>query len=1053
MLFVIQEDSLKDTGPAMDHSVSVKLAITSFRTSGHVSKTSHFIENGIKNIDAEVERDAGKSDKVNTMPQAPDLDTRDGPVKAADVAPQRRKCDDSPAIVPIKKRRIQLLEASRSPSSPPYLPSPRATSLESVPMQVVSSVSSSAKLLGFSSASSPRSSAPIPTSSVSQCSLPPTQINFVASGGDDSESAKQLKGIHADSLGPEQYAGTTDEYHEHDDDASQTLQSSSKDGITQYSDAFTDDANPDTKADGDSICSESSNFNKDDRLHWDLNTNMEAWDALTEREAGNISEGSCRGASSLPTLVTAQTTEDHKIMDDGELTGDQLDEVSECGEEAEIRQEIEHEESDVRQEIMEEEAAVEKQEIAYQDPDTKEGTLEDSGTVRPVSEIPETGEHKMDVLKNEDPAEELEDKEQNSSQSLEHRDIEEDEVASFHPEGRCDATVAPDHHESSYTSTHDAYYSGGNESHDLPENLYLQDNLPERPKAGKQTRVSSDDAEEWNYEPELEEHVDYGDSDCRDVDDPGMDVDDKGSFMQVESTWKEDESMHPHQVALSESDFAIAGEPSAEHSSERHMTSGRSRTSGWDQLPEGFDNVEEALRAAKEGTTHRGGRNGSWNCSAGRGSFHPSSRFGPGPGTGARGSSTTKDGFAASRGESYYADRHLEEPLYERESYRHSRRGDGNYNIRGREPTRRPTGFGRGRGGWMDSQNGHMNQWGPGRHRPGSGFSGPSNSGVSASRAENGGFTAPDVRLPKHGLGLGRGMRSTVSGRVGRGSHVRGPPVDTDGGVHYPLRTGSGADRVAGFGTGYTGGIHDRGGHGMIDRYRGGMDTSRSLSPRRPHPLDHSNMMGRIPGMRPDSRVVRSRIPPPNHHYGGPSEYHGPTIQRSSPSSRWSGDKREVDSFEERDFKRPLSRTRMPAQRTSPNVIHGSSLTDERNHQLISGSRHSPPLKSSVAPPYLRKTKEDNLDPRPPKRIEEIDQRHADSFAKDSDYRRPSPSRDSERERDRASVYRRERDRDDERRRDSRQSSSRDSRFPGGNKHMSTRDVDDDIAPRRRRPS
>ncbi|MCO5609698.1 hypothetical protein L7F22_063930 [Adiantum nelumboides] len=1038
-----QDSCTCGAGIAMDRSLTVKRPITSFQSGAHVAKRSRFLDS--------------KGDNVKVMAEAPNLDSREAESMKAGVVAHTRKSNDSPAVVPIKKRRIQILETTRSPSPPPTSPPQEVTPPQSIspelsaPLgEMLTPVSSSSSLLGFSSASSPRSSVPFPVpSSMSQPHLPPV------SQGQPTNSIVKAEIPVVCKLDPkDELFANFEKCRDDEDNIAAPLGSINNMNGQILQDTVLDQFCSQAKPGGRLIRSESDSFSKDDRLHWDLNTDMAAWDASTEQGTIMITEGKHAAVSPprSPSVDSARTIQKERNVSYNEDARQQLEEDLDYGEvEAGGQTCVSEEFTEDREGILEGEA------------DPGEEVLEELDAGKHAVSDPEIGEHcEEDQERGEQKVEEPALIEEDIYKNSEFRDVEKGHATSQsgHVEGAWNVPNVKDFPDLGKRGSWDSDLSlEGRDVRELSETQCHQDDMAERQKPGKHGKASSDDVEGWNYEPELEEHVDYGDSDCRDADDSGLDIDDRTSMMQAESHWNEEGGIRS-QKDTCEGEASIAGEmlkssisdvgqTTSEPSPGRYPSSGRSRPTGWDQLPEGFNSAEEALKAAKEGSVRRGGRGGLWSSPSGRGSLHSASRFGP-----SLVRSNTRDGFSSSRGDSYYGERHPDEAVYDRDGFRHGRRVDDNFNVRGRDPSRRPGIFGRGRaGGWMDSQLSHINQWGPARHRPGSGFSGPLN--------ENSGFAvAPDGTGTKHGMGPGRGgIRFTViGGRVGRGGHARGPPVEMDGGVHYPLRAG-GVDRVAGLGAGagpgYSGSMHDRSGRVMMDRYRGGgMESRRSLSPRRQHPSDYSNIMGRMLGMRPDSRVVRSRTPPPIHRSMGSSEFNTVRNQRSPPpSSRWSVDKREADSYQDRDFKRPLSRTRVPPQRTSPHVIHGSSLTDERDRQVLAGSRHSPPLKSSVAPTHLRKSKDDSLDLRPSKRFEEDDARYAGPFGKDGDYRNSSPLRENDREREKGNLYRRDRDRDEERRRDFRRSSSRDGRFPVGSKHSSIREADDDIAPRRRRPS
>ena len=205
--------------------------------------------------------------------------------------------------------------------------------------------------------------------------------------------------------------------------------------------------------------------------------------------------------------------------------------------------------------------------------------------------------------------------------------------------------------------------------------------------------------------------------------------------------------------------------------------------------------------------------------------------------------------------------------------------------------------------------------------------------------------------------------------------------------------------------------------------------------------------------MRSESRIVKSRT--------SPSEYIPTRSQQRSPppSSRWSMDKREGDGQRERDIRRSsVSRLHAPPQRTSPHVVHGSSLMDERDRQVLAVTRHSPSplLKSAPEGSSLEARQQ------PPRRCEEGDEeeeppQHFRSQSKEVEDR-ASPRDDKDRYKGYFSYRRdRERDRDmtdiEDRRRDPHKMLNKDERLVSGEKHAIGRDTDDDVAPRRRRHS
>lgn len=610
-----------------------------------------------------------------------------------------RRFNDTPAVVPIKKRRIQI----RSPSPPPRSPSPQTPLSRSSSPRVISparspasgqtpsSVASISPLLGYSSVSSPRSAAPLPVSSskyqplacaCGELNVPEGANASPFNNGEALETKGQSLSMsstasHVDmsSRGENEQQPSTIVEESCNNKYDIKAQNVSEGGLEEadgqdLQDSVIDPNHSSDKQEGELLISESSSFSRDDRLHWDLNTDMAAWDASTEQVSEKVidDEEAQEILHRSPSANSAETSQDHGNMGYDDDTGNRMEEEPESGEEQEElemqRGDID-EEPDIREEGLEEE------------PDIVEPTVEDSGMGEEIRE------------------EEQEITEQNTPGVSEHREIDSIEKKESMPpstqvESVWNAQDAADFPEPGKPGPWDADLSpDGRNAPELLETQCGEDDIPARhlPKSGKQAKSLSDDGEGWNYaseEPELEEHVDYGDSDFRDADDVGLDIDDRTSLMQEESTWKGDDGTGSLKRTSQEGDTSIAdgtvvkaslcdGQP-LERSPERHIPSGRSRTTGWDQLPEGFDNAEEALRAAKEVSVRRGGRGGSWSSPVGRASSlnsHTASRFGPGPGP-AR--STVRDGFSNARGDGYYGDRHPDEMMYDRDGYRHGRR-------------------------------------------------------------------------------------------------------------------------------------------------------------------------------------------------------------------------------------------------------------------------------------------------------------------------------------------------------------------------------------------
>eukprot|EP00250_Pteridium_aquilinum_P021935 c25266_g1_i1 orf=598-4944(+) len=611
-------------------------------------------------------------------------------------------------------------------------------------------------------------------------------------------------------------------------------------------------------------------------------------------------------------------------------------------------------------------------------------------------------------------------------------------------------------------------------------------------KLENQANLSRTKTEEWNElaeKPEGEEHVDYGDFDCRDGDDAGLRID-EGAFMpEDEVYWKVEDTMGDPYLweskTMSDGESERKQEDLMESCVEKCSTSGRVKSSGWDQLPEGFDNAEEALKAAQQIFSRRG--RGSWVSSAGgRGSMLSSQgsfaahRF-----------NSRRDEFRDSSSQ-FGEDRHINQPSHGRENFNHMRRlgsGVDDCNAaRARVSGRGAAGFhGRGRfNGWVDSQqSGSTDQWAPGRHQSSSGFSshGATNAATAAAaRLESSGFVvAPDGTISRGGR-PSRGPRSSFgNSRGARGIHMTGgraPPAGSESGPNFPNRMGVGINRNVnrsatvgidmggrsvrqGARPGFTGSMSDRGGlagRGIIDRYGrtsyGGrtVDPRKSESPCKMHPSDYSYMSSRTPGLRPEARVTRSRLSPPSPEPFGRSKFFPGSARSqcsSPPFAKWSHDRREAESFRERDFKRSIPHSYGSSGRTSPHVVHGSSLTDERDWQVLAGTRSSPGARGGLnSSKYSGNARDGSSELHQSRRAEE--EGHTGLMSKDSDHNRNSP-REVDKVRDmRGSAYKRDRSRDDDKKRDSYRLSSRST---GGHKRASSRDGDDDATPRRHRRS
>ncbi|XP_057812690.2 uncharacterized protein LOC131026762 isoform X2 [Cryptomeria japonica] len=509
---------------------------------------------------------------------------------------------------------------------------------------------------------------------------------------------------------------------------------------------------------------------------------------------------------------------------------------------------------------------------------------------------------------------------------------------------------------------------------------------------------------------ELEdEHVDYGDSDFRDADDLGMEQYDKGKDMEhericddIEKFEMDDQEAHDlqvgadGQVTIPETTTSGTG---IEHSTEKETH----KADGWDKLPEGYENVDEAFKAVQDIISKRG-RGSPWPTGGRLGPMSariPSSRID----AGFRERMTSDDSI------------HGKEAFY-------MRGRDGSLStspsFASRKPTRgRIVGRGgpsrgihhRGRGDpWGDGASSH---WGSSRHHSPPdyygtkvGFGSPRSANaaaVSAAKVESSGFlVASDGTVTKITRGGGRGRRGR-STLMGRGS---GMDIEESLDFGMQMSMGSGAmmsetglnasrDRTVTMRTDAGGRVsreryrepsfgHSRWDHSIGDSPRRSMDhrlrerngsfspppgrrltrmsrshtesrsRSRTRSPRlRSSPRGRAGgIIDRGPTIRRRSRspVLRSearieRLKSPIYHRVGSFEHKMSfRTQRTSPqSSKWSYDRRDTSHFRDSDYRRPFVRSGSP-RRISPRVVHESSLTESPGrlkHSDYRGSMYS----------------------------------------------------------------------------------------------------------------
>ncbi|MCO5563611.1 hypothetical protein L7F22_017258 [Adiantum nelumboides] len=464
-------------------------------------------------------------------------------------------------------------------------------------------------------------------------------------------------------------------------------------------------------------------------------------------------------------------------------------------------------------------------------------------------------------------------------------------------------------------------------------------------------------------ELEGEEQIDYGVLYNGDGYYEGWDFDDRSLILEDEAYWKgEDASYNP---LVWESNARLdGGEGESKGMHLNCSTSGRVKCSGWDQLPEGFESAEEALKAAQEVIARRSCISfGGWRLASL--SSH-------------RGNSVFYDIKKSSK---CFGNRYLSDSSHSRDIINHTRGLDDScddcHPLRGRLRGQTAAAGPHSRGchkGWAENRKDDFNdEWGHRRHHSMSGFSsqGPTNAAkFAAARAPRRGFVVDHEGTLSRGRMRSEGMRSTFVNS--RGLHTAGQVISTDldGGSNYFRGVSPGVDRSTaksskfGFGLGERGirqgggtrfaasmsNRHPLPGRGFGDRHQRSLYTSRNLEPRRSespcgmHLPDHPFVNNcHSPSSRLEPRLKRSRFSPPSPEPFSRSKFYPPSArnQRSPPPShKWSHDRGEGENFRERDFRRLVPRYKASG-RTSPHVVHGSSLMDDRDLQVLAGTRSS----------------------------------------------------------------------------------------------------------------
>ncbi|KAJ7556208.1 hypothetical protein O6H91_05G074300 [Diphasiastrum complanatum] len=365
----------------------------------------------------------------------------------------------------------------------------------------------------------------------------------------------------------------------------------------------------------------------------------------------------------------------------------------------------------------------------------------------------------------------------------------------------------------------------------------------------------------------------------------------------------------------------------------------RAKSSGWDQLPEGFEKAEDALRAVKENSV-RGGRG------APRGSYIS------GPG---RGPPIQMDTGLGDRGRTDVSGRSRSDHREFGRGRSRGRGGSSSVVLRGRnriDP-------------WVNGAGGPPGQWAPKRHpsppgrfgdAPGFGQRGQTNAAaIAAAKLESSGFVvAPDGTITKAGS-AGNALRGGPRPFPGGGRSGSGVIFNSGRGsmgigeMNLGTRVGMGPGRGFGFGPGM------RGNMGM------GMGMNMGANP---------GIRGGGPGrsgMSNRGMIERYRFPPrgvgnlaSEHSLGRPVVEHSEKWNRRqrnlSPASL---KLRTSPSSRSHRRSRSRSRTRSPRLRTPPrsgNGGSGSVLRQSRSplhvRSVVKGeSRESSPSGHRLIPP------------------------------------------------------------------------------------------------------
>lgn len=885
------------------------------------------------------------------------------------VALPGRRFNDGPAVVPIKKRKIQMVEVVRSPSSIPRSPSPVN---ESAPARLPSSRSLFA---------------PLKSPSFRSPSLTPLSPRLVSLGqklGDgDGDSTvgnsiwssymvptleKEEKGVIVCSVSPISIPfsllQTDDSYKGEDEQNVMTVTKGcleDLDMVGESSEDFTRQVNGHNASDAvDCVATLDGpqgmltgldlGFSQDIRPCWDLNMKMGAWDRPREQLAEDKVQVSKVNNEALDILNSVEDKDEVSKVSREALGSVDSDESRHGKRMGTSVVDL------VKLQVDEEYETEELVDYGHSD----YGNVKDNGVQineRMTMTLQAESDWKTEAAAG---------------------NLERGAAANKFEPGK--ASFWKGQPASDDGKAYEESRMQGELRHDTQDKHMLESKLEGESSSSKRKATSSNELPE---ELEAEEHVDYGDSDWRDADNMGLEVEERTSReLQLDSngaaeeesgdfeagnvaSWEgdgfSDVSETPEISGEQVDDFngSVCDTQQLEPRFPKRAKSEKTKSSGWDQLPEGFDSAEQALKGAKDyfsGCNH--GRH--WAASGGRSSINGSQGALPGSQCGSRRGAFREVPFAKADGSfrdrAPFNGRWLSDGLDTNPKFHNISRGRNS----GSGPLAGIHGGGRA-GGWVDTRGVSVGHWVPGRRRLTTGFGSqvPANAAaVAAAKVKSSGFfVTNDGTITKSG----RGVASLAhhSGHAPFNNAAMGPPLDIEVGVNFTNRIG----RVGKIHLGpVIGPVHERRGlTGRKDRFQmppfgKAMESKRRQSTcKSRHPLDHRNLNGHpSASFRSEARVGRSRTPISHGLLGRPS-----ASWSTPPSTKWSRDPDKDDSFWDKELKQPLPCSHIPSRR-APRCVHGSYSKNKWDGHVLAGTKYTlPACKSRDGSPEVCHSKQD----------------------------------------------------------------------------------------------